>query len=96
MVYRNLTAVIVMAVGPDGSLYLVEFVTAGLLAATPADRSTLAGRIVRIAPDGTWSTIGEDSLIVPAGVAVADNGDVYVSNLDVLPEGQVVRFDAES
>lgn len=95
VVYRSLTAVIDMAVGPDGSLYLVEFVTAGLLAANPEDPSTLGGRIVRIAPDGTRSTIGEGSLVVPGGVAVANNGDVYVSNLSVLPDGQVVRFDAE-
>jgi hypothetical protein len=33
--------------------------------------------------------------VVPGGVAVANNGDVYVSNLSVLPDGQVVRFDAE-
>ncbi len=96
VVYRGLTAVIDMAVGPDGSLYLVEFVTAGLLAANPEDPSTLGGRVVRIAPDGTRSTIGEGNLVVPAGVAVADNGDVYVSNLGVLPDGQVVRFDAGS
>jgi len=96
VVYRNLTAVIDMAVGPDGSLYLVELFTGGLLAANPADPSTLGGRVVRIAPDGTRSTIGADSLLAPAGVAVADNGDVYVSNLDITPDGQVVRFDAES
>lgn len=79
-----------LAFGPDGSLYVVEFATGGLLAA----EGPPIGALKRVSPDGSVETIVSEGLIAPYGVAVGRNGDVYVSNLSAAPGvGEVVRVD---
>lgn len=65
-----------LALGPDGDVYVGEL----------ADlRSQSApGRLTRIAPDGRRTSFSR-GLLFPQGAAVADNGDVYLSNFSVLP-----------
>jgi hypothetical protein len=60
------------AVGPDGSLWVVQFVTTGFPPIGP-------GSLVRVAPDGTRTVVLAD-LMQPTGVAVGRDGSVYVSN----------------
>jgi len=93
----GLTAVVDVAFGPDGSLYVCEFST---------DIATFspAGAIVRVRPNGRRTVLGQGSLFYPGGVAVSKKGTVYVSNWSVLPatggpapfppdaHGQVVRL----
>jgi sugar lactone lactonase YvrE len=86
-----------LAFGPDRSLYVTEF-------SLNFAKQDPAGDVVKVAKDGTRTRIGTGSLFFPAGVAVARNGSVYVSNWSVLPgkaatkgpfkghNGQVVRF----
>lgn len=47
----TVVASIDLAFGPDGSLYVLEYATAGLLSRDPT------GRLVRLAPDGTRTTV---------------------------------------
>lgn len=64
--------------GPDGSLYVLEMFTNGLLSGDPT------GALIKVAPDGTRTTIASD-------------GAIYVANFGVFPgsgqpNGQVVRI----
>jgi hypothetical protein len=75
-----------LAFGPDGSLYVVEIATNGLLSGDPT------GALKRVAPDGTVETIASEGLENPYGVAVSRKGDIYVSNHGTSAgEGEVVR-----
>ena len=72
------TAITGVALGPDGSLFVTEF-----------DRKPRTenpeGLLVRVAPDGTRTNLGQNTLIAPTGAAVDAAGAVYVSNYSVLP-----------
>jgi hypothetical protein len=76
----GLTAVVDLAFGPDGSLYVCEFST---------DLATFSpeGAIVRVRPNGRRTVLGQGSLFFPGGVAVSRRGRVYVSNWSILPAG---------
>jgi hypothetical protein len=76
----GLTAVVDLAFGPDGSLYVCEF-------STDIENFSPAGAIVRVRPDGRRTVLGEGSLFFPGGVAVGKRGRVYVSNWSILPAG---------
>jgi hypothetical protein len=89
-VYANgLTNVVDIEFGPDGALYAVEITRNGLLAAEQGpldDPVALAGSIVAIAVDGHQTEFLVDSLIVPGGVAVAEDGSLYITNGTVFPD----------
>ncbi|HWE13052.1 MAG TPA: ScyD/ScyE family protein [Solirubrobacteraceae bacterium] len=70
-------AIIGLAFGPDGSLYVCEF-SRDFAANDPH------GDVIRIAPDGTRTTLGAGVLFRPGGIAVARDGTVYVSNWSTL------------
>jgi hypothetical protein len=72
------TAITGIGFGPDGSLYVTEF-------STNLKKETAPGAIVRRKPDGTTTTFTRKSLLAPAGMAIAGDGTVYVSNYSVLP-----------
>jgi hypothetical protein len=75
-----------LAFGPDGSLYVVEIATNGLLSGDPT------GALKRVAPDGTVETIASEGLVNPYGVAISRKGDIYVSNHGTeAGTGEVVR-----
>jgi hypothetical protein len=85
------TAIIDIAFGRDGSLYVLEFTKNGLLAAEQGGDPT--GALIRIAPDGTRTEIASEGLVFPGGLAVRGNGTVLVTNLAVFPgQGEVVRI----
>jgi DNA-binding beta-propeller fold protein YncE len=69
----GLTNVTDLAFGRDGSLYVVEIAANGLFAGPP-------GQVVKIAPDGTQTTIASEGLVDPYGVAIGRRGEIYVTN----------------
>ena len=86
---EGFTNVVDLAFGPDGSLYVVEIATNGLLSRDPT------GALIRLRPDGTRQTVPVPGLTFPGGVAVAANGDVYVTNrATAARQGQVLRIRA--
>lgn len=90
---EGFTNIIDVAFGPDGSLYVLEFNTGGLINIDPADPTTLEGRLVRVGPDGGQDEIAGPGLIAPSGLAVAPDGGLYVAYLSVASgAGTVVRF----
>jgi sugar lactone lactonase YvrE len=85
------TAVIDVAFGADGSLYVLELAKNGLLDAFIFNDWT--GALIRVAPDGTRSEIAEGALYAPGGVAVASDGTLYVTNNSIFSgSGQVLRI----
>ncbi len=88
------TNIIDVAFGPDGSLYVLELFRGGLPNVNPEDPSTLKGRLVRVAPDGSQTEVAGSGLIAPGSVVLDDDGALYLSIYSVLPgAGQVIRFD---
>jgi len=86
------TNIISLAFGPDHSLYVLEIFKGGLGNVQPKKPASAAGALIRIAPDGTRTTIASDGLIAPTGVAVSPSGEIYVSNFGTFSgSGQVVR-----
>jgi hypothetical protein len=82
----GLTQITDLAFGPDGSLYVLQPGT-GLFFGGP-------GSIVRIAPDGTRTTVDtQGRLNRPAGLVVGPDGALYVSNFSIAPSvGEVLRI----
>ena len=81
------TNIIDIAFGRDGSLYVLQISAAGLLSGNPV------GALIRVAPDGTRSTIAPGALISPGGIAIGHDGSIYVSRFATLPgAGDVVRI----
>ena len=83
---EGFTNVTDLAFGPDGSLYVVQIATEGLLADPPS-----GGSVIRVAPDGSREAIAS-GLDAPYGVAIGRKGHIYVStHATAADEGQVVR-----
>ncbi|MDH3539045.1 MAG: ScyD/ScyE family protein [Acidimicrobiia bacterium] len=81
------TNIIDLEFGPDGSLYVVQISSSGLL----SDR--LDGAVIKVSPDGSRAVFF-DALFAPTGIAVDQaSGDVYVSNCGICPGfGEVIRL----
>ncbi|MCM8748427.1 ScyD/ScyE family protein [Thermomicrobiaceae bacterium CFH 74404] len=85
------TNIIDLAFGPDGSLYVLEIAANGLLAAEQGD---IFGALIRIAPNGERTTLVNQGLVFPSGLAIGPDGRIYVSaNGTSAAEGQVVRIE---
>jgi glucose/arabinose dehydrogenase len=70
---------------------VVEIAKGGLLAAFASGDFT--GRLVKVARDGTKTTLLESPLFAPGGVAVGRDGSIYVTNVSIAPGGgQVLRI----
>ncbi len=76
----------------NGNLYVLELVEDGLLQAGSPD-GNLTGALIRVAPDGTKTTIPSDGLIAPGGMAIGPDGAIYVSNKSIFAgEGELLRI----
>ena len=85
------TAIIDVAFGRDGSMYVLEIAKNGLLAAFIFNDWT--GALIRVAPDGTRTEIAAGALFAPGGVAVGSDGALYVTNNSIFSgTGQVLRI----
>ena len=84
----GLTAVVGVALGPDGLLYASQFAVGG----TEAEPG--AGNVVRVAADGTLEPVVE-GVATPNGIAFDAEGNLYVVVNSVPmgpdPAGQVLR-----
>lgn len=81
------TNIVDMAVGRNGSLYVVEVAKHGLLS------EDLTGRLVKVSRNGHKRTLLESPLFAPGGIAIRPNGTIYVTNGSVLPGGgQLLRI----
>jgi len=97
VVASGFTNIISLAFGSDGSMYVLEMFKGGLGNVNPQNPATTAGALIRVAPDGTKTTIASEGLVAPAGVAIAADGSIYVTNFGILPgQGQVVKLNVSA
>lgn len=90
-VVTGLTAVVDLAFDRHGTLYIVE-IASGFVPGPGADPGVGNGRLLRMSPGGPVEVV-LDGLVFPAGVAVARNGDVYLTQFGIFPGGgQVIRI----
>jgi hypothetical protein len=71
------TTIIDLTFGRDGSLYVLQIGSAAGLSGP--------GALIRVAPNGTRTTILTDPLLFPTSVAIGRDGDAYVSNCGIFP-----------
>jgi glucose/arabinose dehydrogenase len=93
----GLTAVVDVAVGPDGLLYVTEFASGFDLEAQQPSWIPDSGRVLRVLADGTTEVVA-DGLNSPNGIAFGADGELYVvvnSNTppQAGPQGQLLRID---
>ena len=85
------TKIIDLAFGPDGSLYVLQISSTG---GAPPQGGT--GSLIRLSPDATSRTtiVGpNEGLVAPGGIAIDDDGAIYVTNFSVSPvAGTVVKI----
>src|SRR5262249_51467787 len=85
VVHTGFTAIIDITFGPDDSLYVLQHATGPGLSGN--------GALIRVAPDGTRTTLASEGLIRPTSVLVGEDGAIYVSNRGIFPgTGEVVRI----
>jgi sugar lactone lactonase YvrE len=70
----GLTNVTDLAFDRDGNLYVVEFAANGLAS------GDATGALIKIRPDGSRKTVLSEGLVNPYGIAIAPDGDIYLSN----------------
>lgn len=88
---EGFTAIIDVAFGADGSLYVLEIAKNGLLNAFIFNDWT--GALIRVTSNGTRTEIAAGALFAPGGVAVGSDGTLYVTNNGIFSgSGQVLRI----
>ena len=89
------TNIVDIAFGPDGTLYVLEIATNGLLAGFGGGDFT--GALIEVAPDGTRTELAPGALFAPGGVAYGPDGMLYVTNNSIFAgAGQVLRINPNS
>ena len=83
------TSVTGLDFGPDGSLYVVEFIKGGV--ANLFLGGDITGALIRV-HGGQRHELAEGELTTPADVAIGRDGTVYVTNMSVMPNGEVVAI----
>ena len=85
------TKIIDIAFGSDGSLYVLQISSTG---GAPPQGGT--GSLIRLSPDATSRTTivaPGAGLVAPGGIAIGNDGAIYVTNFSVSPgTGTVVRI----
>ena len=86
VVASGFTLITDLALGKDGSIYVVEFSTQSLLDG-PAP-----GALIRVKPDGTRTELAAGRLVTPTGITLGHDA-AYVSNNGAAPgTGEVLRI----
>jgi hypothetical protein len=78
------TKIIDLDFGPDGSLYVLQVSAVG---GAPPQGGT--GSLIRVATNGTKTTVVPPGagLVAPGGIAISNDGSIYITNFSVQPGG---------
>ncbi|MFN2444766.1 MAG: ScyD/ScyE family protein [Vicinamibacterales bacterium] len=90
VVASGFTNIIDIAVSPTGVGYVLEHDADGIL---PPVGPGMAGRVIRVLPNGTQTVIASTGLVKPGGIAIGPDGALYVTNRSTSAgSGEVVRI----
>jgi hypothetical protein len=90
LAFSGFTMIVRLAVGPDGSLYVLEITensqgtSAGNPAAFGGSNDNQQGALIRVFPNGYKDVIASAGLFNPEGLAIY-KGNIYVSNYATCP-----------
>jgi hypothetical protein len=91
----GLTAIIDIAFGPDGKLYVLEIAKGGLLPVLGEEErepAALVGALLRMDGPDTFTEVASEGLVMPGGLAISAEGRMFVTNYGTFPaKGQVVE-----
>lgn len=77
----------------DGNLYVLQF--ANQAQWKSADEAAVPGSLIKVAPDGTRTTVVAEGLESADGLAIGPDNKIYVVNKGIGPKnGQILRVDA--
>ena len=87
---EGFTNIVDLAFAEDGTLYVVEITSNSLLSGDPH------GALIRLEDDGSQTVIADD-LFMPGGVAIGQDGYLYVTTRAALGDGmgEVLRINAQ-
>jgi sugar lactone lactonase YvrE len=87
---EGFTNIVDIAFDEDGNLYVVEITTNGLLSGDPT------GAVKRVDEDGKQTLVASKGLTMPGGIAIGENGDLYVTTMAGIGggTGEVLRLNA--
>ena len=87
------TNVIDLAFGPDGTLYVLEIFHNSMLPIALGVGSDVSGGLWSVPPGGGEPTLLSTDLMMPGGIAVGDDGTLYVTTGASIPNaGSVVSW----
>lgn len=87
------TQIIDTAFDEKGNLYVLEYSVDSLSSNNPNGVYNRTGALIRLAPDGTRTTIVSDGLISPNSIAIGSDNAIYVSNYSTFAgKGQIIRI----
>jgi sugar lactone lactonase YvrE len=83
----GLTQLIDLDFDPEGNLYALQYANESAWKGNPA------GSLIKIAPDGTQTTVlSGNGLESPTGLSISDDGVIYIANRGDRPwAGQIIR-----
>jgi sugar lactone lactonase YvrE len=82
LVSAGFTSIMDLAFDRQGRLLVLEFAERGLASGDPT------GRLVRLEANGSQTVLAREGLSHPGGIAVAPNGDIYITNKITGADGQ--------
>jgi len=89
---EGFTNIIELAFDDEGTLWVLEIASGGLLNVNGEDPSTMAGGLYTVSSDGTVTEMMSDPLVFPAGMAFGPDGALYISNYGLMPGmGEVIK-----
>jgi hypothetical protein len=87
------TAIVGLAFGSDGSMYVSEMAKNGLFGVLVIPGGDPTGALIKVAPNGARSELAAGQLILPGGVAVANDGALFVVNGSIFADaGELLRI----
>ncbi|MEQ8959046.1 MAG: ScyD/ScyE family protein, partial [Coleofasciculus sp. C2-GNP5-27] len=85
---EGFTNIIDLEFDPEGNLFVLEYATNSILSGDPT------GALIRVAPDGTRTTLLDQELRFPTALAVGSDNSIYVSNNGFVGgQGEILRVD---
>ena len=82
------TAIIDLTFDAAGNLYVLQHATGAM-----GPNLMGPGALIRVAPDGTRSTVASEGLFRPTSVVIGSDGAIYVSNCGIcVGTGEVIRI----